>query len=209
MIGVASRKPKRRGVGVVEAAGQPGGHAHAVAADPGDQRGRLRDADHARLAVLERVELAAAVALQCPRGPPARAPRRAGAALGAEQDAAVDRSGRSPRPAAWPRHAQPCARAASPRIPTGMLAQMISQARRSVGVSIAALAQRGEERLDDRDPVPPEVDQQADRAADVEHHHERQPRRLGLRLPGDDVVPAEQVSGTAPCGRGSRPGTAR
>ena len=26
----------------------------------------------------------------------------------------------------------------------------------------------------------------------MEHHHKRQPRRLGLGLPHDDVVPAEQ-----------------
>ena len=43
-----------------------------------------------------------------------------------------------------------------------------------------------------RDPVAPEVDQQADGAADVEHDHEGQPRRLGLGLPDDDVVPAKQ-----------------
>jgi hypothetical protein len=43
-----------------------------------------------------------------------------------------------------------------------------------------------------RDPVAPEVDQQPDRASDVEHDHEGQPRRLGLGLPDDDVVPAKQ-----------------
>ena len=41
-------------VAVVEAARKTGAHRHAVAADPGDERGRLRHADDQRLAVLER-----------------------------------------------------------------------------------------------------------------------------------------------------------
>ena len=97
----------------------------------------------------------------------------------------------------------------TPRIPTGIVATMISHASRSVERLDPPLAERREEAPDQLDPVAPEVDQQPDGAADVQHHDERQPRRLGLRLPCDDVVPAEQVRERSRCGRGSRPGTAR
>ena len=56
-----------------------------------------------------------------------------------------------------------------------MLAVTISHARRSVEVSIRRVDERAEERAHDLDPVAPVVDQQTERAADVEHHHERQP----------------------------------
>ena len=73
----------------------------------------------------------------------------------------------------------------------------------------AARAQRVEERADDFHPVAPVVDQQAERAADVQHHDERQPEglRFGLRMRRG--CSSRTGSGTAPCGRGSRSGTAR
>ena len=61
-----------------------------------------------------------------------------------------------------------------------MLATMISHARRSVGVSTRRVPQRVEEGAHDLDPVAPVVEQQPERAADVEHHDERQPE--GLRF---------------------------
>ncbi len=56
----------------------------------------------------------------------------------------------------------------------------------------AAGRQRVEERADDFDPVAPVEDQQAERAADVQHHDEREPERLGFGLQLHEVVPAEQ-----------------
>ncbi len=73
-----------------------------------------------------------------------------------------------------------------------MLATTISHASRSVGVSRAALGQRVEEGAHDLHPVAAVVEQQPERAADVQHHHERQPERLRLRLRIDELVPAEQ-----------------
>ncbi len=60
------------------------------------------------------------------------------------------------------------------------------------GVLDAALAERAEERAHDLHPVAPVVRQQAQRAADVQHHHERQPEGLRLRLRVDQPVPPEQ-----------------
>ena len=73
-----------------------------------------------------------------------------------------------------------------------MLAAMISQASRSVEVSIRRVASVRKKARMMLDPVAPEVDQQADRAADVQHHDEREPEGLGLGLARDQVVPAEQ-----------------
>ena len=79
-----------------------------------------------------------------------------------------------------------------PRIPVGMLAAMISHASRSVEVSIRRFASVRKNARDDVDPVAPEVDQQADGAADVQHDDEREPERLRLGLARDQRVPAEQ-----------------
>ena len=61
-----------------------------------------------------------------------------------------------------------------------------------VGGARAARAQRVEERAHDLDPVAAVVEQQAEGAADVEHHHERQPEGLVLGLRVHEFVPAEQ-----------------
>ena len=120
-----------------------------------------------------------------------RAHLGAGAALGADQDEAVDDEEDRGRASAS-RSARSWCSSAMPRIPVGMLAAMISQASRSVGVSIRRVASVRKNAAMIVDPVAPEVDQQADRAADVEHHDEREPERLGLRLAVDEAVPAEQ-----------------
>ncbi len=77
-------------VAVVEAARQARAHRHAVAADAGDQRRRLRRADHERLAVLERVQLAPAVGLRALPDRQFAHLRAAAEALGGEQHEAVD-----------------------------------------------------------------------------------------------------------------------
>ena len=56
----------------------------------------------------------------------------------------------------------------------------------------AARGQRVKERAHDQHPVASVVEQQPQRAADVQHHHERKPERLRLRLRVDQPVPAEQ-----------------
>ena len=78
------------GVGVVQATGQPGGHHHAVAADPGDERARLSGADDPRLAVLQGVQRPIALGVQSLAAGQLAHLGAAAVALGVEQDAAVD-----------------------------------------------------------------------------------------------------------------------
>ena len=216
MIGVASRNANRAGVVVVEPADQAGRHHDPVTADPGDQRGGLNDPDRRRPRRYSSVFRAAArrptfgsltSGERTDLGAPAHP-------LGAEQDEAVhdQEDRRDQRLRQW--RTRPVCSSKIPRIPVGMLAITISQARRSVGrldrpPAKAEHPREGdEERLDQIAPSPPEVDQQPDRAADVEHHDEREPRRLGLGLPAT-MLSTRTGSGTGRCGRGSRSGRAR
>ena len=185
------QEPQPGRVVVIEPAGEPGGHDHAVAADPGDQGGRLSNADDPSLAILERFESSAAVGLH-PLAARERTDLRAFAqSLGADQDQAVhdeeDRGdlgfrGRHSRLVLEQDSEDPDGDAGDDDQPCQPLCRGID----------TPLAERPEERPDDLEPGAPEVDQQSDRAADMQHHDERKPRRFGLRLPPDDVVPPEQ-----------------
>ena len=73
-----------------------------------------------------------------------------------------------------------------------MLATMM-QPRQALGWGLdPARGERAQEGDDDPHPFAPVEDQQAQGAADVEHHHERQPEGLRLRLGLDERVPPEQ-----------------
>ena len=181
-----------RRVLVVQAADEPGRHAHSVAADPGYQGRGLSHSDDARFAIFERVQPAAPIALHALAGRQCAHLRAAAQAFGAEQDDAVDDQEDRRRQ----RFGQ--------GLPNRALEQQTQdphrdrraddQPRQPLGRCLdPPLVERPEERRDDRDPLAPEVDEQPDRATDVEHDHEGQPRRFGLGLPGHDVVPPEQV----------------
>ena len=180
-----------RGVAVIQAASEPCRHAHPIAADPRDQRRGLRYADHPGLPVLQGVESTSPVALHplphCELPDLGSAPE----ALPPQQDESVD-----------DQEDRGCERLRQCR-PHGMFEEQPEDAYGDRGGDDQpgqplgrcldlALAKRAEEGGDDQKPVAPEVDQQSDGAPHVKHHHERQPRRLGLGLPGDDVVPPEQ-----------------
>ena len=180
-----------RRVAVVQAPRETGPHRHPVATDARHQRRRLGDAYDQRLAELERVQLAPAVGLG------ALAQRQfahlggAAEALGRDQQHAVDHQEDRSDLRLGGERAQRVLEC-RPRTPAGMLATMISQAKRSVGVSIRRACERVEERARRSAPSPARNSQQPQRAADVEHHHQSKPEGFlfGLRL--DELVPPEQ-----------------
>ena len=163
----------------------------AVAADAGDQRRRLRRRRSPPASrILQRVQLGARRQASCPLARRARAPPRG--AAGARRPSRmrplttrkIDATGLA-RPRGPDARAQPedpdrdRGGDDQPRQPLG---RRLDLPLRSVAKNARMICH----------PVAPEVDQQPDRAAHVQHHHEREPRGLGLGLPGDDVVPAEQ-----------------
>ena len=195
-------------VGVVQATGQPRGHAHAVTGDPRDQGGRLADADHRRLAVLERRQSPGALAVQ----PLALGQRvNLGAApvfLGVEQDAAVDHQEDRRRQGLGERVLQRRLQGQGDQADRDRRAD--DQPRQPlVGRLDPSLGERPEERADDLDPVAPRS-----RTAG------RPPSRRGAS-PGTPSTASssptarrrccasETASGSAPRARGWRSGTAR
>ena len=186
-------RPARRIGGVASRnAGESSGHAHAVSADAGDQRRALRHPDDARFTELERVESATALGVEAFARGESTDLRPPPEQLSTEQDEPVEdqeerrgqRLGQRGTDRVLEQHAQD---------PDGNRRRDDQPCKPLGGRLDSALTQRDEERADDSHPVAPEVDQQPHRAADVQHHHERQPRGFRLRLPGDDVVPPEQV----------------
>ena len=194
------QKGKPRRVIVVEPPREAGAHRHAVAADARHERRRLRDAHDQRLAILERPEFARAVGLCALAQGKFPHLRLTAEALGREQDEAVDhqedrrnlRLGRQRSQRVLEREADhPRRDRRRDDQPDQALGARLDPPRR----------QRVEKGADQLDPVAPVVRQQPQRTADVQHHHQRQPERLRLRLRVHQAVPAEQSGNRTVCPR--------
>ncbi len=184
MIGVASRNANRAASLLREADEEAAAHRRAGAREAGDQRERLGGADEERAR-------ASRPAARSARRRRRRSAARAGAAARRRRAAGRSASGR--RPPTWADAKtlpQLVLRAASPRIPAGIVPTTSSQpsfASASSGVD-AAVAQRAAEPLHDPHPVAPEEPEQ----------HERR-REVGRDEEGEEVlvvlvdVPAEQL----------------
>ena len=151
----------------------------------------LGDADDERFAVLERVKLAPAVGLGALAYGQFAHLGAAPEPLGGEQHAAVDDQedrrelglGRDRAQVVLERDAED----------PGGNARDDDQPRQTLGAGLyPARGERVKEGADDPHPFAPIEVQQPERAADVEHHHERQPEGFLFGLRVNQLVPAEQ-----------------